>query len=200
MLSQPWQGKCGQACNNQACHFLVFLFALFLFFFFGERLAYNLSWYGVTLLSGSIAASSGMARRAIAPTLRPIQLWNNCRLQVLVGGSASWTLPWRELKNRRQPPQSEKPEATQNRRQADTSEPPARTTPHQRTNTPHSDGVSGFALFSHCGSSSVAPLQTGGVYFSLYIKFPLGRTENLCHAAPYTYTHLSPRPLSSPAL
>ena len=113
-----------------------------------------------------------MARRAIAPTLRPIQLWNNCRLQVLVGGSASWTLPWRELKNRRQPPQSEKPEATQNRRQADTSEPPARTTPHQRTNTPHSDGVSGFALFSHCGSPSVAPHQTGGARLSsLHVKF-----------------------------
>ena len=31
--------------------------------FFEARLAYNLSGYGVTLLSGSIAASSGMARR-----------------------------------------------------------------------------------------------------------------------------------------
>ena len=158
----------------------------FLLFLLGARLAYNLQWYGVTLLSGSIAASSGMARRAVALTLRPNQLWNNCRLQVLVGGGASWTLPWRALKNRRQPPQSIRPEATQDRRQADTSEPPARTTPHQRTNTPHSDGVSGFALFSHCGSPSVAPHQTGGArLFSLHVKFPLRRKENRCHAAPY---------------
>ena len=45
----------------------------------------TLSGYGVALLSGPIAASSGMARRAVALTLRPIQLWNNHRLQVLVG-------------------------------------------------------------------------------------------------------------------
>ena len=32
-----------------------------------------------------VAASSGMARRAVAPTLRPNQLWNNRRLQVLAG-------------------------------------------------------------------------------------------------------------------
>ena len=41
-----------------------------LFVLLEARLAYNLTGYGVTLLSGSIAASSGMARRAIASTLR----------------------------------------------------------------------------------------------------------------------------------
>ena len=174
----------------------------FRFLFFSEaRLAYNLTGYGVTLLNGSIAASSGMARRAIAPTLRPNQLWNNCCLQVLVGGGAIKTLPRRALKNRRQPPQSIRPEATQDRRQADTSEPPARTTPDQRTNTPHSDGVSGFALFSHCGSPSVVPHQTGGArLFSLHVKFPLRRRENRCHAAPYICIYLSPSPLGSDAL
>ena len=147
----------------------------FLLFLFGARLAYNLQWYGVTLLSGSIAASSGMARRAVALTLRPNQLWNNCRLQVLVGGSASWTLPWRALKNRRQPPQSIRPEATQDRRQADTSEPPARTTPHQRTNTPHSDGVFGLCSFQPlwlvvCGP----PPNRGGSTLFVHVKSPLG--------------------------
>ena len=58
-------------------------FCLFVFVF-GARLAYNLSGYGVTLLSGSIATSSGMARRAAAPTLRPNQLWTRSLFCVCV--------------------------------------------------------------------------------------------------------------------
>ena len=160
--TQPWQqsaplqayhavttlaGQVWSDMQQSSRSFLLFVCCFCFFSFSGKDSLTTSRWYGVTLLSGSIAASSGMARRAVAPTLQPNQLWNNCRLQVLVGGGASWTLPWRALKNRRQPPQSIRPEATQDRRQADTSEPPARTTPHQRTNTPHSDGVFGLCSF-----------------------------------------------------
>ena len=43
---------------------------------FEERFAYNLAGYGVTLLSGSIAASSGLAHRAVSHC-RPIQMQSN---------------------------------------------------------------------------------------------------------------------------
>ena len=78
------------------------------------------------------------------------------------GGGAPKTLPCPALENRRWPPQSDQPQATQDRRQANTSEPPARTTPHQRTNTPHSNGVSGSALFWPLWPGVCGPSQTQG--------------------------------------